>query len=372
MVAEHPDGQSAASDPLMTARKALSAGRPATALTHLQSARKAAEASGEALSHDFELLRAVALFRGPDPEGGERLLREELAEGHRPAAAARELADHMAMRERLVDALAIIEAGLVRSPGRHDLQLSRARIQMDLYRYREALTGLRALIEQPVVASRARYELILTHRALGDYGTALEELNRLRSSAADWLYRVWQELSLLESELSQERAQQRRVGYTSREMLAILRGAPDVPLRLRAFRSFLRGAPSRAERALRIATNDPDPVVRIEVLRTVLAWSSSGYSRVDAGDWIARGLEDPAGEVRGVAARSARMLPPIEACDLLLDFLIREKDGYAFKEMHESLRVIHGGGPELPSGGQADPAMRRSVVELWRRGGWDK
>ena len=153
--------------------------------------------------------------------------------------------------------------------------------------------------------------------------------------------------------------------YSVRELLAMLRGASDAVLRVRALQTLAAVGGTDLSAGLRIAMADSEYVVRLTALK--IGWQVAS----DRLAWARRGLDDPAPAVRGKAAEYAGELPRSVSIPLLLSVLDSENDGYVFEKMHNVFIGLAGDRASAPSGRGLDEAGREQVRVFWRRH-WDR
>lgn len=346
---------------LCLVRVELGLGTPTAAAASLARAEAVIRSAGE--QHpEVALLRGICALLLGDTERGVQLLREELAEGADPATAAMYLADHFGRRERLPDALAVLDAGIERVPGEFSLELAKARLLMDLGRFDEALAYLEGLAGRHS-HPRVLYELAVAHRALGHRSTAEGMMNELLERFPDhpWVMRRATDLAQMARTLARDDG----ATYTARELLAILRSSTDVVLRVRALQTLASVSVNELSDGLRLGMADPEFVVRLAALR--LGWEVAS----DREDWARRGLADAAPAVRAAAAQFAAELPRSQSIPLVLGFLDRERDGYVFEKMHDVLKKLSDSRGAVPSARGLDERGQDEVRAFWRRY-WDR
>lgn len=288
----------------------------------------------------------------------ETAAREALASGPRPVAAALALVEELAARERLWEALVVVEAASKRAPDRIELLVARARILLDLDRVEEAAELLRKLWVR-VRHPRLAFLLARAERALGRFASARRALAEVEGSPHPWAARHAGVVADLRRVVAMEQRLGRRVRLETWEVMARLRGGRQPLERVHALRA-LAGVPEWAERALRVAATDPDPVVRVAAVRR------GPPAGEPPARWLEPFLRDEAPAVRGAAARRLAELQGPGAAPRLLRFLRRETDSYAFARGHEALALLC---PQtrvrLPLEGARDPEIRERVCARW-------
>lgn len=354
VLAEWPDQAPAL---LCLARLELARGDAAAAAEAIDRAQASLHGSGR-IHRDLALLTGVCALYGNDPERGERLLREELGTGQRPADAALNLANYLGRAERLPEALAALEAAAEREPDRVDVGLARARVLNDLGRVADSIAVLDDLAErQP----HPRVLLAAAHaqRTQGHREAARRYVRQILEKYSDdpWVVARRSALDEYDAELGQED----NARFTGRELLSLVRSSPNAVLRVRALRTLAEEEADELAAALRLGLADPEHVVRLAALR--LGWPVAADKRA----WVRGGLDDSAAAVRGAAADMAALLPEPQAIPLLLSFLDQEDDGYVFEKMHDALRKLFKSDDVVPPGRTVEKRDRDEMRIYWRK-----
>ena len=341
---------------LCLARVELGLGNPAAASAAVERADALLVGSADR-SEEIPLLRGVCALLQGDRSRGERLLREELAAGQRPAAAAMYLADFLGRRERLEEALAVLDAALRRVKEDLALELARGRVMMDLGRFDEAAAEFDRM-SQRWSDPRVLYQTAVAYRALGDRDRSQAALQQLMNDFSDHPWVTTQGPQL--AQMAQAMVADGRGSYTTRELLAIVRSSTDVVLRVRALQTLAGVGGEDLRRGLRVAMADPEYVVRLNALR--IGWEVTA----DREDWVKRGLGDQAPAVRAAGAELAAELPRARAIPTLLVVLDSEEDGYVFEKMHNVLIKLDGERSGAPSARGLNAEGRARVRAFWR------
>ncbi|MBK8977004.1 MAG: hypothetical protein IPM29_13900 [Planctomycetes bacterium] len=311
---------------------------------------------------DLRVLEGRARLALGEVAAGERLLREELATGAEPAAAALALAAWLESQELFGESLAVLAAGRRRARGDVDLQLAEARAMRDVADFDSAAARLAALLAEHPDESRARLLLAEAEHARGRPQAGLDALAPLFDATADdgWVREARPRLEELRADLRAAAAggaPQR----TPLELLALVRGSDDPLERLRALQALL-AVPATRERAMFVGYAQDLAALRVAVVRAFDPAGPLFERRVGAA------LRDPAPEVRGAAATllGARGEARV-AIALLQDLLRAEEDAYVFRCVHAALVDRLGPLVRLPERGERDAAVRARLRDDWRQ-----
>jgi hypothetical protein len=121
-----------------------------------------------------------------------------------------------------------------------------------------------------------------------------------------------------------------------------------------------------ATRALQIAANSTEPLLRIEAIRLLASSSNQPLKDMEFG------FLDADAKVRAMAAtvspalvKQTPALRPALA-KMVLKAMAAEQDAYAFRSMHEAMRGITEVLLEIPFGAAKDPEQRSKLVKAWR------
>lgn len=293
-------------------------------------------------------------------DGAVAFLREELAKGPEFEWAARRLAILLSSQERHGEGLFCLEAGLLRNPRSALLRYSKGAILFDLHRLDAAKAVLEPLLDNEVVGKYAKEYLLRTHLLSGEIGRAKT---------------LCQELQALEGLDDQHRELYRNLSNQLNrgdlgvvDCYAILRGHKSMKVRLGVLGKLARNekSPAVASRALLIAANSGEALMRIQALRLLV--SLSGQPLVD----LQGGFRDTDSKVRAMAATVAAGLAGQDSrhksalVTMVLETLAVEKDPYAFRSLHQAMQELTGAIIEIPFGGAKDPEQRRRLLKAWR------
>lgn len=293
----------------------------------------------------------------------ERELRTRYANERPVLAATVDLASFLVERERHDEALVAVERALALEPS-YGLRIVRAGLLRDLARPIDAaavLEALRTEVGAAALPPETLFELAQVQWLAGRANDALVTIEELqRTHVGD----PW----------SLEHAEQVRVftlrarggdagaaAFDARDLLAMLRGAPRPIDRVELLERLTREGPPEREslrlRAVAIASGDPSPAVRSEVLHAAAA-----IGVVDPDYWRLA-LADPSAFVRRVAPEACREALGKRAQPLLLEALREETDALSFAALEQALaRAMDV--PATPCDAK-DPAERARIVKLW-------
>jgi tetratricopeptide (TPR) repeat protein len=301
----------------------------------------------------------VELLQAGQEERGLSDLRRELAEGERSLEAALALASYLASRGRVAEALAAVEAGLLRHDKNPELSLARAELLRDLGQRDEAARALRDRLESGGSHPLLWFELAELEWLLGHGEEARAALARMRQdhSGHEW---VEQQAAVIEKLELEMETNAYPVSITARDLLGDLRGAPQAMIRFQALRMLASDDDALRRRAVNLALGDRDPALRVEALRL------GDWTLAQAEMLSRRALTDEAPSVRAAALPLARRIDPRIAGPMVLEALDRETNPDNFRLMHGALREISGTRLSLPPGAAEDPEARAAVVSRWR------
>jgi tetratricopeptide (TPR) repeat protein len=296
-------------------------------------------------------------------EEGVKLLRNELAEGTDYARACWTLAKHFSAREQHVQALACMDAALARAPGDTKLRVGKAKVLLDLHRPDEVLALLEPLLREST-PDRFAVETVMRARFLkAEFGAALALVDLLLNRS-DLTADEKQDLQTRREEIAEAKRIGRKKLIRDWEVFAVLRGHPELQTRRLMLRNVVGQKNVRIrERALFIAFNSESPALRADALILLIPTSTDPMVNVRAG------LKDENGNVRGTAAilAAGARKDRDKLAGLVLEFLAKETDGYAFRQMHTALGKLTGVTVELPFGAAEDPKQRAVIVAAWQK-----
>lgn len=291
----------------------------------------------------------------------ERALRQELAEGEEPVAAALQLAQWLCDEERHREALAVADVAVRRCPDDLRAQLLRAGLLRDLGRRGEAAAVLRRLTGE-VAPGDVHPSLLLTRAELewleGQPLVARQLLLDLRShhQGDAWLTARREDVAVLEAAI---RGDVTGRSLPVRDLMGDLRGSLDPARRLVALESLRQADPEVRARAVATAVVDAHPAIRSAGINAAELQPPALLELLQAA------LSDPAAVVRAAAADRCRDLGRVGA-GLLVAALEQETDAATFVRIHEHLRRLLPPAEPLPPGAADDPAVRVATVQAWR------
>ncbi len=338
----------------------------------------AVEASGNAApSPEPDALEpAATMLAAPQPTEAlgepdlERALRHELANAADPVPAALELADLLCALERHREALAAVEAALLR---RADpaLQVCRAGLLRDLGRRQQAVDALQELIRANgpgALHPGLLFECAELQWLVGDGEGAAATLHSLQAVHATdpWCATNRAALDGLLTELSTHAAAPR---VRVRDLLASLRGNGTVSERIRLLGELValadRESGARREhlrsRAVAIGCADESPAVRARAVQL------ADPAPEDIEAFCQAALADPAPIVRRFAAARTVECSRSAALVLLLDAIRLEADPGAFAALHAALAGMVTDGPTLAATEADDASARERIAAAWRQ-----
>lgn len=317
------------------------------------------EAPPPAAEQPTPLQRALDLLADGQEARGLTGLREEMATGDQPLDAALELAAYLADRERLREALASIDAGLVRVPEHPRLLRARASLLRDLAQREPALQVLRNFVAKDDSDPSMWLQIAELEWLQGRRESALQALQHLRSSFEDhpFVQQYRAGISNLEQEIATNPAPRT---ISQRDLLANLRGAEEGMMRFRALRLLVEEGGDLRRRATTIALYDPDPALRVQGLK-MGDWTVAEAERL-----IRRAVIDDAASVRAAALTLCDIIDRRIAAPIVFAALERETDPDTFRLMHEELQGILEQSVYLPPGAADHAEGRAGVVARWR------
>jgi len=268
----------------------------------------------------------------------EAALREEVATGERPAAAAEVLRSQFATptQERYAEALLLVETALRRTQDAA-LECARAELLRDLARFDDARAVLdEVAMQHPRALDRDHWLSLAELWAIeGDTAMALAILDRALVAFADQPSVPW------ETQVRQFRAELEsgRTGTLERDVFAVLRAHDQAVERLRALAVLSGLGGETAFRAVALALDDRDPEVRALALRSLPAGVAGRRDIVEVA------LMDRHREVRMAGAQAARGLSLSVRRELVAPALDRESDPVVAQSMRDALAA-----PDVPRG----------------------
>ncbi len=273
--------------------------------------------------------------------------------------AALTLANWYALQEDHGDALALLDAGLRGAPADRGLRLARALILRDLGQWVAASQALRGLVVEDANDARSQAELASIEYILEDYESAATRMQRVLGPLVGdaWVVASKDNLRELQREIeTTKRTGVRTAGVI--ELLARVRSSEDPGERRDALNALLQ-TPAARPRALRVALLHDDLAPRLQGIRALQA-TDPGHQSI-----VAAALRSQEAKVRATASRAAVRLEldPI----LMLRALYAEKDPYAFRCLHDSLRETVGPEVDLPLGAEESAEQRRKTQHAWRQ-----
>lgn len=289
-------------------------------------------------------------------------LREQLATGEDPAAAALALAELLQSEERVEAALAAVDAGRARRPDDPRLRLLRIELLRDLGRRHVAYPELRELLGQS--AARSLPPVLYLDLAQlawleGDTAGARAALATAqdRGKGEGWYAGQAEAIASLTAEVA---TLTRPARLPVRDLLGNLRGAPPAE-RKRAFEELVTLGDEARARAVAIAGGDADPLLRS------LAVQRAEVDAPALDELCSLALADGSALVRSAAANRCRELPADRAVVLLQHALAAETDGDAFVAEHQALASLVPGAPALEVGVAATAEGRANLLAAWRQ-----
>lgn len=305
----------------------------------------------------------------PESEGAsEASLRRQLANDSDPTEAALELAALLCERERVGDALPVLDAALARKASPL-LRVARAGVLRDLGQRHLARSELQAVrLERGAenLHPSLLFELAELQWLEGDGIGAAATLREISTvhGADEWTAARRREREALAAEIE-------RGGLPSqmrvRDLLGNLRGAPLATERLAVLQQLWTAAgvseatrTALRERAVAIALGDSAPAVRAKAVQL------AAPAPADNALFVREALADEAPLVRqAAAARCCALLgPPGQA--VLVEFLAKEKDAGTFLAMHQALAAAANVVDPVLLATAADADGRAAVVARWR------
>ena len=316
----------------------------------------------------LEIQRArLTILRG-DFAGGERVLREELAEGDVPVEAAIVLVQSLLTQELHGEALAVLAAAQRRVGPNARLARLRLLVLQETWDLDAAEATAATWLETHPDDVAIRWSTVDLARARGDLATALARLDALEADAGPEVRRMFgaEMLAGTRRELT-EAIESGRPMLTPQDLLAQVRGATNDATRLQALQALLATPQTRAA-AIRVGWQQSDlDVLRVTVVRAFDPASPYFRARLQAA------LGDPSPAVRASAAKRIPELPtpgegkPDPAIRLLLAALDAEEDDYAFEAVHRALTARVGARVRMPLAGARDPEVRSRIRNEWRQ-----
>ena len=293
-------------------------------------------------------------------DSGIAFLREELGKGVEFAWAGRRLADVFSLQERHVEGLFCLDAALGRDPDSAILRYRKGVMLFDMYRLVAAKKLLSPLVEHELVGVYAKEHLLRCHLLSREM-----EMARKLSRELLAIENVGAQRKILYQNLA-EQVTRGELGVV--DCYSVLRGHKSIKVRIGVLGMLAsRGKTiGVASRALQIAANSTEPMLRIEAIR--LLASSSGQPLKD----MEFGFLDMDAKVRAMAATVSPALvkqtPALKAAltKMVLNAMETEQDAYAFRSMHEAMRAITGTLMEIPFGAAKDPEQRNKLAKAWR------
>jgi len=278
----------------------------------------------------------------------ERRLRAAFADAAEPTEAALHLAGFLAQRERIDEALFVVDRALERERSM-ELRIARAGLLRDLADVAGAAQQLRDLVRELGTAGCAPgtlFELAQVDWLAGHRDDARAVLRALQDTWAGnaWLVENRDAIDELRRSIEEDKVHN---AMGVRDLLALLRTAPQVTSRIKLLERIATptGEAADAERlplrlrAIAISGADESPAVRSRGLQLAAA---NGV--LDPDYWRAA-LADEAALPRKIAARSCARTLADDAIELLAARLAIETDTSVAGVLHKQLARLCGASP---------------------------
>jgi hypothetical protein len=293
-------------------------------------------------------------------------LRELIAHAEDPVPPCLSLIQQLDLEERLPAARSVLDQALSRVPDAVVLQVARAGVLRDLGQRHLAVAALGQIVMQQG-ADRIHpgllFELAELQVLEGDGRSALATLLIIRQmhGGEDWVQAHGADLT----ELNRAANNGKPLRLRMRDLMGNLRGAPDPTVRTAALLELNRVGGVLAARAVAVAGEDVDPLVRASAVRL------AQIDAVSLPELVAVGLADEAPAVRCAAALRASELQREAATELLVPALSIEEIDECYQAIQKALLCIDPLGPSLDPTLLLTQSVRAANALSWRQR-WSK